>query len=286
MLYVILSVCCSIIVAVLIKLARRSNTNVQQLVLWNYPITVLLAFFLFKPRFIDLAISELPFQFYIPLIILLPSLFIFIALAIKYSGMVKTDVAQRMSLFIPLIASFTLFNETIRLNTGLGILVGLIAVGCSISWTRAAGEEQSRKSFSYPLIVFLGMGIIDVLFKQIALHKEVPYTTALFIVFVGAMIFAFLLLFWRVCIHKERFDRKAIVWGCGLGIFNFANIYFYMNAHRVLTDNPSIVFTSMNIGVIVLGTLVGVALFKEKLSRINLIGLVLAIFSIFLITYL
>lgn len=285
MIYVVLSVFCSIIVAILIKIGRKRSVDVEQLVLWNYPVSVGLTYFLLQPQLANLTIEELPFQFYIPLIILLPSLFIFIALSIRYSGIVKTDVAQRMSLFIPLIASFLLFEETLHLNKGIGVLVGLIAVIFSISWKKSNADD-SNKSFIYPLVVFAGMGVIDILFKQIAQHKEVPYITSMFFVFVGAMLFAFLILGYKVWIKGDKFDVKAISWGALLGVFNFANIFFYMKAHRALPDNPSIVFTSMNIGVIVLGTLVGVIIFREKLSKINLIGLILAIISIFLITYL
>jgi multidrug transporter EmrE-like cation transporter len=42
----------------------------------------------------------------------------------------------------------------------------------------------------------------------------------------------------------------------------------------------------MNVGVIVLGSLVGVFMFNEKLSFTNKIGLVLAVISILLIAYL
>lgn len=285
MLFVILSVCCSIIVAVLIKLGRKGNVNVQQMVLWNYPTTVLLTYFLLKPNLGAVKITDLPFQFYLPLIILLPTLFVFIALAIKYSGIVKTDVAQRMSLFIPLLASFLVFGETLHFKTGIGITIGLIAVVCSIAWGKSSPTSAKGK-FSYPLLVFLGMGIIDILFKQIAQHKAVPYVTSMFVVFVGAMLFAFFLLLWNNYIKREKFDMHALIWGTVLGLFNFANIFFYMKAHRALPNNPSIVFTTMNIGVIVLGSLVGIILFKEKLTKINLIGLILAIISIFLITYL
>jgi hypothetical protein len=36
-----------------------------------------------------------------------------------------------------------------------------------------------------PAVVFLGFGIIDILFKQVALFKEVPYTTSLFLIYTG-----------------------------------------------------------------------------------------------------
>ena len=285
MLYVIFSVCCSIVVAVLIKFARKKNVNVQQIVLWNYPMTVVLTYTLLNPTLQQLNISLLPFTLYLPLIFLLPSLFIFIALAIKYSGIVKTDVAQRMSLFIPLIASFIFFGETLHLNKAIGIAVGLLALVFSISWSKSK-DESSNKALIYPLIVFFGMGVIDILFKQIAQHQAISYINSMFIVFIGAMFVAFLLLVFKIFIKKEVFDKSAIGWGLLLGAFNFGNIYFYMKAHRALPDNPSVVFTSMNIGVIVVGTLAGVILFQEKLTKINLIGLILATVSIFLITYL
>lgn len=285
--FVFLSVCCSIIVAVLIKLARRRNINVQQLVLWNYPVTVLCTYLVLNPEIDKLIDLNLPYHLYIPLIILLPTLFIFIALAIKYSGIVKTDVAQRMSLFIPLLASFILFDEKLHINKGIGLGIGLLAVLCSISWGKEKSEiSKDNKPAIYPLIVFIGMGIIDVLFKQIAQHKDIPYTTSMFIVFFGAMLFSFILLMLDVYVKKNKLDKRSIYWGFLLGGFNFANIFFYMKAHRSLPDNPSVVFTSMNIGVIVIGTIVGILLFKEKLSKINLIGLILAIISIIIITYL
>ncbi|NGM73815.1 DMT family transporter [Sphingobacterium sp. SGL-16] len=285
MIYVLISVCCSVLVGVLIKLARQKQVNVQQLVLWNYPTTVVLTYLLLQPHLQGLRWNSLPYQFYIPLTILLPSLFMFIALAVKYSGIVKTDVAQRMSLFIPLIASFVIFNEVIKVNKLIGIGIGLIAVAYSVSWGKGQ-NRRTRKNSIYPIVVFVGMGFIDILFKQIALYKAIPYTTSMFIVFVGAMIFAFLILLYRVGIQNKRLDKSAILWGLILGLFNFANIYYYMKAHRAIADNPSIVFTAMNVGVIVLGSLVGVFLFNEKLSLTNKIGLVLAVVSILLIAYL
>ncbi|WP_159636245.1 DMT family transporter [Sphingobacterium composti Ten et al. 2007 non Yoo et al. 2007] len=285
MIYVLISVCCSVIVGVLIKLARQKHVNVQQLVLWNYPTTVLLTYILFNPSLATLQWKVLPYQFYIPLSILLPTLFIFIALAVKYSGIVKTDVAQRMSLFVPLIASFILFKEEIHLNKIIGIAVGLVAVVCSVSWSNKSTSASSKNSI-YPLIVFVGMGFIDILFKQIAQYKDIPYTTSMFVVFIGALLFASIILVYKVAFKKEALDKLAIVWGLILGLFNFANVYYYMKAHRAIADNPSIVFTAMNVGVIVLGSLVGVFMFNEKLSLTNKIGLVLAVISILLIAYL
>jgi drug/metabolite transporter (DMT)-like permease len=65
-----------------------------------------------------------------------------------------------------------------------------------------------------------------------------------------------------------------------LGIANFGNILFYLKAHQDLATQPSLVFSTMNIGVIILGSAVGVFIFHEKLSRLNYAGIVLALVSI------
>ncbi|MBE8722426.1 DMT family transporter [Sphingobacterium pedocola] len=285
MIYVFLSVLFSVAVSIVIKVARSKQVDTQQLVLWNYPIAVLMTYFLLKPDLSNSMAQQWPFVIYIPLAILLPTLFIFIALAIRSSGIVKTDIAQRLSLFIPLIASFLIFREEMVWTKMIGIGVGLVAIICSISWNKKV-EESQKNVWIYPFVVFVGMGIIDVLFKQIAQHTEVPYLTSMFIVFVLAMLVAFGILCYQVRILKRNLDRNAIGWGLLLGVFNFGNIYLYMRAHRALPDNPSIVFTAMNIGVIVLGGVVGVMIFKEKLSKINQIGLFLAVISVLLIAYL
>lgn len=285
MLYVILSIFCSVSVAVILKIARGKMLDVQQIVLWNYPTTVLLTYFLLDPSVVNTSWGILPYQLYLPLIILLPTLFIFIALAIKYSGIVKTDVAQRMSLFIPLLASFFIFNEQASSGKLIGLSIGLVAVVCSVSWNKTAGVKKSN-SILYPVVVFIGMGVIDVLFKQIAQHKNVSYIDSMFFVFLGAMFVAFVILLFQLLIQRKKMDFKSIFWGSILGVFNFLNIFFYMEAHRAIPENPSIVFTTMNVGVIVLGAMVGIWFFKEKLSLVNKVGIVLAIISILLITYL
>lgn len=84
--------------------------------------------------------------------------------------------------------------------------------------------------------------------------------------------------------------RQRLTWqptalwaGLILGALNMGNIYAYIKAHQVLHDSPSIVFTGMNVGVIAVATLVGVMAFHERLNRINVLGLVLAVACVLLL---
>ncbi len=286
MVYVLLSVICSVTVSVILKLARRYAVDTSQIIVWNYPATVLCTLFFLRPDWQFDEMSMAPFALYLALAVLLPSIFFALGASIRYAGIVRTEVAQRLSLFIALIAAFWLFNETPQVGKLIGIAIGIAGILCSIGWHKGRNQYGlNHRMWLYPLLVFFGYGIIDVLFKQVAQHTGVPYTTSMLAVFCLAMLVGFAYLVYHISVAKKRFSVLAVFWGLVLGGFNFANILFYMRAHRALPENPSIVFTGMNVGVITLGTLIGIFLFSEKLSFINKIGILLAVVSVFIIAY-
>jgi drug/metabolite transporter (DMT)-like permease len=218
------------------------------------------------------------FPTYITLGILLPSLFGVLALSVRYTGIVKTDVAQRLSLFIPVLAAFILFNESLSTIKMAGIILAFLAIICSVTWNK---KDASFTSYwIYPVIVFIGMGIIDILFKQIAKTAAVTFPSSLLIVFIFAFVVSGFYLFYLFIRKKIRFTLINLLCGWILGIANFGNILFYLKAHQALAERPSLVFSAMNIGVIILGSLVGVLLFREKLTKLNYAGIVLALISI------
>lgn len=284
MLYVLLSVLCSVTVSVIIKMAKNRGFKHLHLIVWNYPVATLMTYFYLKPGQIDFTGAVFPWHLYIPLAVLLPVIFICIAYSIEFSGIVKTEVAQRLSLFIPLLAAFFIFHEEMANTKLIGIGIGLCAIFFSIGWHKRSGGGNMR--WVYPALVFFGMGVIDVLFKKVALYQQVPYSFSMLMVFALAMVFTIVLLLYRVVIKKEPINIKSIGWGILLGLFNFGNILFYMRAHRALPESPSVVFTGMNIGVILLGALIGVVFFHERLTLYNKIGLALAVISVLIIAYL
>lgn len=284
MLLVLLSVLCSVTVSVIIKLARRYSVNTLRMIAWNYPVAVLLSYHYLKPDLNHFTIAEAPLGAYLTLGLLLPSLFVIIAGSIRYSGIVRTEVAQRLSLFIPLLAAFFVFNEQPSVTKLVGLAVGLAAIVCSIKWQkRTEYTASSKNAWRYPLMVFFGMGIIDILFKHIAQYQAVSYKTSIFMVFVLCVLVSFLYIGFLAISKREKFSLSGTLWGLALGLFNFGNILFYMKAHQALPNNPSVVFSGMNIGVIVIGAIVGLFLFKEKLSTLNKVGILLAVVSVVII---
>ncbi|MBP4138661.1 DMT family transporter [Flavobacterium geliluteum] len=278
MLFLVLSILCSVIVGVIFKISRNFSVNSIQIVVINYVTALLLCFFTFSPNVQELTVNA-PWSIYIGVGILLPVVFLFLIASIAYMGIVKTDAAQRLSLFIPILAAWFIFKEDFNSYKILGLLVGFTAL---LFILKKQSANDSNK-WIYPALVLLGFGVIDILFKQIALYTTLPYTTSLFVVFSIALVVSLIVVVYDVIAKKSKINLQNILFGALVGIFNFGNILFYLKAHKSFSDNPSTVFAGMNMGVIILGSLVGLLFFKEKISKINFIGLFLALIAIVLI---
>lgn len=278
MLFLILSILCSVTVGVLFKVARRYTISITQIVATNYVLALILCYFFFSP---DLATvtAQAPWAIYIPLGILLPSIFLFLAASIQHMGIVKTDAAQRLSLFIPILAAWLIFGE--QFNT-LKITAFLIAFPALLLILTKPSDNTENK-WVYPAVVLVGFGLIDILFKQIALYTNLPYTTSLFVVFGIAMAIMLVVISVEIRYKKRKLKYQSILFGALVGLFNFGNILFYLKAHQSFAENPSTVFAGMNMGVIIIGSLTGIFVFKEKLSKMNFTGLFLALIAIVLI---
>ena len=282
MLFVFLSICCSVIVSILLKLAKRYHIDVYQAITWNYSMAILLTWVFYKPELG--ALKSAPVYSYTTLGVLFPALFVIMAASVRKAGIVRTDIAQRLSLFIPILAAFLIFGEATGAIKIIGIALAFIAIICSIPWQKS-GNKTETGAWGYLLIVFLGFGVIDVLLKQLTKVNNVPFTTAIFAIFIIAFALTFIGLVYQVVTKKMKFSWPHILIGWILGAANFGNILFYLKAHKALANNPSAVFSSMNIGVIVVGALIGILIFKEKLSLLNKIGIGVAVLAIVIIYF-
>ena len=78
---------------------------------------------------------------------------------------------------------------------------------------------------------------------------------------------------------------KNIIGGICLGVPNYFSIYFLLKALQHPTWNSASVFTINNVAIVMFSTLLGILLFKERLSIKNWFGIGLAIVSIILVAF-
>ena len=281
----IIAVLCSVAVSVLLKVARKRNIAIQQAIAFNYIVALSLSWFLLKPDFKGLEFTDFIAQnentpIFLALGILLPSVFIIMSKAVEFAGIVRSDAAQRLSLFLPILAAFLIFHEILSQSKVVGIVLAFIGLFCLLS----KPNEQSVVDFRGVLGlvgVWFGYGIIDILFKQVA-KSGGAFPTTLFIAFSLAACIMFIYLLFK----RTQWNVANFIGGIILGGLNFFNILFYIKAHQSFGANPTLVFAGMNIGVICLGTITGALIFKEKISKVNWLGIVFSLCAIFCLYYL
>jgi len=80
-----------------------------------------------------------------------------------------------------------------------------------------------------------------------------------------------------------RLEFKNILGGILLGVPNYFSIVYLLKALSTDGMESSTAFTLNNVGIVILSTLFGLFIFKEKLIWKNWLGIVIAIVSILLV---
>jgi uncharacterized membrane protein len=84
---------------------------------------------------------------------------------------------------------------------------------------------------------------------------------------------------------KTKFELKNVIAGCILGIPNYFSIYFFIKLLNSHIMNSSAIIPIANIGVVVCAAIAALFLFKERMNKVNTIGLLLGIAAILLIAF-
>ncbi|KJV36599.1 DMT family transporter [Luteibacter yeojuensis] len=282
MVYIALAILFSVAVSVLLKFARRAGIDIVQAVATNYVVASLLAWQLLGATPQAALAAKATWLPLVALGILLPAIFVVLARSVRTAGIVRTDVAQRLSLFVSLFAAFVFLGDVLTGQKALGIGIALVAVLC-VLWRKEHGKAEGGAWWA-PLLVFAGFGAIDICFKLVA-KAGASFAAGLLGAFLIALVLCWVVAIVRAVAGKAPLTARSIGFGVLLGACNFANILFYVRGHQALPHDPSLVFASMNVGVVVLGSLVGALGFREKLSAVNWVGVVLAIAAVAIMTF-
>lgn len=280
---ILAAACCSVIVSILLKLAKAQGFDALHMIVWNYASASVLCFLWFKPDLQHVSIINTPWWLIIALGVLLPSVFLCLAKSLQYAGIVKTEIAQRLSVVLSLLAAFFIFQEQFNTLKIIGIVLGVFAV-LSLLFSHQhdkTGQSSTKQAMLYLALVWFGYALIDVLLKYTT-GLGLQFAVALNLMFICAFILS---LAYIVMTTKTAGNRKNILAGMGLGLLNFANIALYVKAHMLLKDTPAIVFAGMNILVVVLGAFSGLIIFKEKLTPTTALGLTLGLASVICLGY-
>lgn len=293
MIYLLLCILSSAAVLVTFKFAERLKVNTFSAILVNYITACLAGFFLangdVKPL-LNLNIGTVIFMLILGAMFI--SVFRLIGLSTQRAGVAVTSVAAKMSVILPI-----LFSVWIDANDSLNTIkiIGIVLALVSVLLTTYKKEKLTHGSAGLylPLIIFIGIGIID---------SSVKYAQTTFVtnelnpifnsaVFAIAGTIGFAILPFNKAAANNLKHIKTWILGFVLGLVNFGSMYFMiaaLNHTDALTGKQmqgSILFGINNIGVVVASVFLGLMLFKERPTRTNWAGILLSVVSIVILAY-
>ncbi|TCM66983.1 EamA-like transporter family protein [Acinetobacter calcoaceticus] len=283
---------CSVLVSILLKRYKSQGLDVLQIITWNYVVASLLCFIWFKPDLAHISVSTTPWWIIILLAMLLPSIFLCLGKSLQSAGIVKTEIAQRLSVVLSVLAAYLFFQEQFSSLKILGLVLGLAAVCClilpqAVSADQAIATHPAKQGNSfiasgngYLLAVWCGYAMVDILLKYTS-SLGLQFAVTLNLSFILALLFSLIL----VLLRKTQWNIQAMWAGLMIGAFNFANIALYVKAHQWLKDSPAVVFAGMNILVVLLGAIAGVVIFKEYFGKKLILSLLLGLAGVLCLAF-
>ena len=285
MIYLLLSILASTCIFIIFKQLGKYKINTIQAIVANYFTACLTGILAYSETInVTKIVSEDWFWGAIFLGFLFITIFNVMALTAQRNGLSVTAVAGKMSVVIPILFGLYAYQESLGWQKGIGIILALVAV--YLTSVKTQTNKVNLKSLWLPIILFLGSGTIDTTIKYVessyVSQNDVPIFSATIFCFAGIIGIGTLIV--QAIKGTFKFDYRSIFGGILLGVVNYYSIYMLLKALQYEGVESSTIFTVNNVAIVMLSTIIGLIVFKEKLEKKNWIGILLAIISIVLVT--
>lgn len=287
MLFLILAVACSIGIAALFNVAERRQLDRTALLTANYATAMVLAIGLQGSGPMSGVTGPLLLLGIGQGVLFIAGFWVF-SLAIRQAGMGLAAGVMRLSVVIPVLASWAIWSETPSAFQLVGLALGGVAFFLVARPVQPAVQPVEGRGASVGAAVVLGLlflsgGAVDVLNKVFSIEFSDTVSTATFLLFVFGV--AFLLGLGMVLVQGLRTGQwprsSALGWGVLVGIVNYASADFFLRAVDALP--APFVFPANGVSIVLGAALVGRVVWGERLSRINVVGLAVAVVALLLL---
>lgn len=280
--FILLSAGCSVLIAHFLKLVEFRKLNTVRVLTVNYFIATTAAF-LFPGNSagfnmdISTAFPALMLAVIVG-VIFIANFFIY-SKSVNHNGVGVSVAAMRISLIIPVLLSTLWYLDLLTPLQWVGVMTVFAALFLLLPNKRKMLREPLSAAWLLVLL-FLGTGLGDGSLKiyEVEFAEMLSKQQFMGIVFLSAMFVGLMVMGIR---KNWIINRKELFLGIAIGIPNLYSAIFLIEALERL--NGAIVYSSVNILIVLGATLLGLMRWNDKLSRLQWAGIIFTIVAILLL---
>ena len=286
---IIICILTNTVIGFIFKMFPKYGVNTLQAIVVNYFVCVTMAGLVLGKFPI---VSNVHQTEWFPFALFLGFIFItgfnITALSFQKLGLTLTTIMQKMSLLLTVPVSIYMYNEDINAWKIFGLLAGLIA----IFLTNQPNKKDLDKAKNLPkwmIILPIIVWLISVCIETVLQYVETKILGGMGGLNFVATLFGIagtvglILVIVGLISGRLVFSYKNILAGIILGVPNFFSIYLIILAISEGWEGSKF-FPYNNISIIALSTVIAYLFFSEKLSKVNMAGVALAISAIWMIS--
>lgn len=203
--------------------------------------------------------------------------------AMSYGNVSLTVLIVNLSMIIPVSVSVLAFDEQLTVTKVLGFLLIVITLFMSVD---KKGKSENLKKWILPvMLAFLINGALSVLQqifgKTVWQNEKSAFTAWSYII--ATVLSLIMYLFMKLKGKNTTFKVKPRVLGIGMCIGAILGVFQFLYTGAVTTIDGLLLFPVYNGGTLILSSVAGVVLLKDKLTVKQIIGILTGIVGIVII---
>ena len=262
----ILAILSSVLISLIMRFSSEKVKNNVSMLSMNYLTCMLLGAFFSGAGNLVPRDPQLPWVLITGLFngALYLSGFIVFQTSVRKNGMVLSALFMKLGLLVPMVLSIFLFRE---IPGGAQIIGFILALGAIFLMNLQKDTARSGSALGLLSVLILG-GSADAMSK---VFEELgpAHLSQQFLLY--TFLSAFALSLGVVAFKKQKFGRWEVFFGVLIGIPNFFSAKFLLAA--LTTLDAVIVYPTYSVASLLVITLAGIFLFREKLTLRQWIGL-------------
>jgi len=286
MIYLLLAILGSGVIPVIFRSFEGWRINLFWAIPVNYVVCVLIGNLLAG---MTLDISVLASEPWIGLAalqgMLLAVNFFLLAHTAQRAGVAVAALASRLSVAIPSLLAFVLYDDTLTPVKIAGLLAALVALYLCTAPDRGSGGLSSRLFHFLPILVFATFGCYFTILKYLQTNYLHPSNYHAYVMsgFVFAFISSVVIGLGKRVFSTADFQIGNLLAGIGLGCINYIAVYALLRVLALKGWESSQLYPIYSVGVVAVSTVLAFLCFRERLSAQKTIGLAVGLVAVALL---